>query len=52
MEINSNLEDTTMKINGSSELPQNDNIKDVGEDPGQQSERDGYQIAKDRESLT
>ena len=52
MEINSNLEDTTMKINGPTEFPQNNNLKDIGEDSGQQSEKDGSRIAKDRESLT
>ena len=52
MEINSNFEDTTMKINGPTEFPQNNNLKDIGEDSGQQSENEGQRIAKDRESLT
>jgi len=34
MEINSNFEDTTMKINGPTEFPQNNNLKDIGEDSG------------------
>ena len=52
MEINSNLEDTTMKINGSAELPRTSDVKDTAEDPGWQSPKDGQEIAKDRESLT
>ena len=41
-----------MKINGPTEFPQNNNLKDIGEDSGQQSEKDGSRIAQDRESLT